>query len=348
MHLPYKKAIIFLDGVSSQVKTEEVMQTICQALRALKIPYSFYDAAKRGFKKLEEDMNMPGTLYVLNDSASYHLCNQPNVFITRTPFWVQSNPKPNTIGIFTQERLENGPAELIACIANNTPVRQPFDHTATHTYIITDDYATDDLEVMARHGIAAVSWHLLTAWDIHCKMLFHQSEDKELPMVNRILAGGLESLTNPDDIIIFINRDICLTKESTTIIRNYMDTHQIDAVYSRRRDVQGLSIFNQKDLEKHPKAPGADLFAFRKNAACLKKILPVDLYIGRILWDSFWMHEVVNELPVPVSYHPIHGPTWQGIDDGKNNFNVKNVFTAVPEIRMKYGSRGELHAPIPL
>jgi hypothetical protein len=348
MHLPYKKAIIFLDGVSSKVKTEEVMQTICQALRALNIPYSFYNAPKMGFVKLKQDMNEPDTLYILNDSASYHLCDQPNVFVTRTPFWVQSNPKPNTIGIFTQERLENGPAELIACIAKNTPVRQPFDHTATHTYIITNDYPTDDLGVMARHGVAAISWDLLTAWDIHVKVLFHQSKDKELPMVNRILAEGLEMLENPDDIIIFINRDICLTKESTTIIRNYMDTNHINAVYSRRRDVQGLNILQQNDLEKYPKAPGADLFAFRKNAACLKKILPVDLYIGRVLWDSFWMHEIVNELPCPVSYHPIHESTWQGLKDGKTEFNIQNVFNVAPELRMKYRNNGELYAPIPL
>ena len=348
MHLAYKKAVIFLDGVSSQVKTEEVMQSICQALRALKIPYSFYNPLKLGFKKLKKDMNEPDTLYILNDSASYHLCDQPNVFITRTPFWVQSNPKPNTIGVFTQERLENGPSELIACIANNSPVRQPLDHTATHTYIITDDYPTDDLGVMARHGIAAISWHLLTAWDIHCKMLFHKSENDELPMVNKILAEGLEMLTHPDDIIIFINRDICLTKEATTVIRNYMDTHQVDAVYSRRREVHGLNILTQRDLEKHPKAPGADLFAFRKDAACLKKILEVDVYIGRVLWDSFWMNEILHELPCPVSYHPIHGSTWQGVEDGKNEFNTKNVLTAAPELRIKYGDRGELYAPIPL
>ena len=127
-----------------------------------------------------------------------------------------------------------------------------------------------------------------------------------------------------------------------------MDTHHIDAVYSRRRDVQGLNIFHQTDLKKHPQAPGADLFAFRKNAACLEKILPVDLYIGRMLWDSFWMHEVVNELPCPVSYHAIHGSTWQVIEDNTNKFNINNVFEAVPEIRMKYGDRGELYAPIPL
>ena len=127
-----------------------------------------------------------------------------------------------------------------------------------------------------------------------------------------------------------------------------MDTNHIDAVYSRRRDVQGFNILQQNDLEKYPKAPGADLFAFRKNAACLKKILPVDLYIGRMLWDSFWMHEIVNELPCAVSYHPMHGYTWQVIEDDTNNFNLKNVFNAVPEIRMKYGDRGELYAPIPL
>ena len=82
MHLPYKKAIIFLEGVSSKVKTEEVMQSICQALRALNIPYSFYNAPKMGFKKLQQDMNEPDTLYILNDSASYHLCDQSNIFIT--------------------------------------------------------------------------------------------------------------------------------------------------------------------------------------------------------------------------------------------------------------------------
>jgi len=348
MHLPYKKAIIYLDGVSSQVKTEEVIQSICNALRSLSIPYTIYNPVKQGFKKLQNDMNKPDTLYILNDSASYHLCEQPNILITRTPFWVQSNPKPNTIGVFTKERLENGPAELIACIAKNKPVRQPHDINATHTYIITDDYQSDDLSVIARHGLASISWHILAAWDIHANVLFHQDTETKLPFVNRILAEGLKSLSHPDDIIIFINRDICLTIESTTIIRNYMDTHHIDAVYSRRKDLNELSIIQNKDLKKYPDAPGADLFAFRKNAICLDKILSVDLHIGRVLWDSFWMDEIKHELPCPVSYHPMHGHTWQGLSDGTNELNIKNVFTASPNLRTKFGSQGEIYAPIPL
>lgn len=348
MHLPYKKAIIYLDGVSSQVKTEEVMQSIVKALRYINLEYTFYEEPRLGFVKLKNDMNQLDTLYILNDSAAYHLCEQPNILITRTPFWVQSNPKPNTIGIFTVERFENDAAEFIACIAKNTPVRQPHDIYATHTYIITDDYQTDDLSVMARNGLAAISWDLLTTWDIHAKVLFNQSKSEELPMVNKILADGLKVLEHPDDIIIFINRDICLTKESTTIIRNYMDTNNIDAVYSRRRDVDGMSIVQQKDLNKHQEAPGADLFAFRKSAKCLEKILPVDLYIGRVLWDSFWMHEIKNELPCSVSYHTIHGATWQQLSDGTNEFNIRNVFNAAPELKMKYSNNKELFAPLPL
>lgn len=348
MPLPYKKAIIYLDGVSSQVKTAEVINSIVTGLRLLNIQYKLYNNLKQGFSKLKEDMNQPDTLYILNDSASYHLCEQPNILITRTPFWVQATPKNNTIGIFTQERLTTNATEFVACIANNKPVRQPSDNKATHTYIITNDYSTDDLSTMARHGLAALSWDSLTVWDIHAEVLFHKFEGNSLPMVNKILKEGLEFLTHPDDIIIFINRDICLVKEATTIIRNYMDTYNVDSLYSRRRDIHMNSIIEQKDLSQYPIAEGADLFAFRANADCLKEILNTDLYIGRAMWDTFWMHKIAHELPCPVSYHPLHGPTWQKLSDGTNEHNIKQVCKKLPELKLLYNKDGALIAPLPV
>ena len=318
----YKKAIIFLDGVNCKIKSPEVMEAISYSLSRLRIPYETYSEHKEGFTKLKADMNQDGVLYILNDSAAYHLCEKPNILMTRSPIWVQSTVKPNTIGVFTREMLLGHEAEFIACIARNKPVSQPYDLMAPKNYILVNDYESDDLDAVARNGLAAISWRLMAAKDIHAKVLFQKSETPGLPKVNEILKEGLEVMEHPDDIIIFINRDICMVPEATSIIRNYMENYNIDAVSARRVDVEEYKVHSFDEIKNKKPFVGIDLFAFKRNAPILKDILPVDLYIGKYFWDTYWNVMINHELPYNIIYHINHDSEWK--EDLDNKFNVHN------------------------
>ena len=322
MQTNYKKAVIFLDGVNCKIKTPEVFETISYSLNCLKIPYEFYREHKNGFKLLKEDMNQDGVLYILNDSVAYHLCEKPNILMTRSPIWVQSTVKPNTIGVFTKEMLVGHSAEFIACIARNTPVTQPSDLMAPHNYILVNDYESDDLDAVARNGLAAISWRIMSAKDIHAKVIFQKSEEPGLPKVNEILREGLEVMEHPDDIIMFTNRDICMVPEATSIIRNYMENYGIDAVSARRVDVDEYRMHTFDELREKPPFAGIDLFAFKKDAPILKDILKVDLYIGKYFWDTYWNVMINHELPYNILYHINHDSEWK--EDLNNQYNVHN------------------------
>jgi len=322
MQTSYKKAIIFLNGVNCKINTPEVLDTIKYSLNCLKIPYEIYKEHRNGFRVLKDDMNQDGVLYILNDSAAYHLCKKPNILMTRCPVWVQSTAKPNTIGVFTRELLLGHGAEFIACIARNTPVAQPYDLRAPQNYILVNDYESDDLDAIARNGLAAISWRILAAKDIHAKVLLQKSDDPGLPKVNNILEEGIRMMDHPDDILIFINRDICLIPEATTIIRNYMENYGIDAVSARRVDVEEYKMHSFDELQKKQPFAGIDLFAFKTNSPILKNIVPVDLYIGKYFWDTYWNVMINHELPYNIIYHILHDSEWK--EDLSNEYNVHN------------------------
>lgn len=320
----YKKAIIALDGHSSKIGDERIRINIEYALKVLHIPYSIYQPHTKGLKKLEQDMNEEGVLYVLNDSFQFHLCNQPNILISRSPQWVQSTPKPNTIGVFTQQMLAVDACEFIACIARNTPVRQHHDLMAATNYILANEFFSGDTDQMARNGLAMMSWNRLIQDDMHTKVLSHTSEG--LPFVNQMLSEALELCTHPDDIIILLNRDIALVPQAASIIRTYMDLHDLSAVYAKRVDVVTNGLLDFKDLAGRNEYEGIDLFAFRPDAPVLKEILPVDLYLARAAWDSFWAYKIKYKLPYKVAYHQIHDSQWQSEEgeDG-NRWNYTQI-----------------------
>jgi hypothetical protein len=114
----YKKAIVALDGTSSKINNKEILNNIRYSLNALQIPFEVYKSHSDGFKKLQKDMNQDDTLYILNDSLQFHLCEKPNIIISRSTPWVQATPKSCTIGVFTQEMISHEVSQLIACIDN--------------------------------------------------------------------------------------------------------------------------------------------------------------------------------------------------------------------------------------
>jgi hypothetical protein len=326
MRHQFKRAVINLDGHSCKMADDEnVLLNICRCLKMLGIEFSIYEPHTRGFKILKEDMNQPDTLYILNDSLQYHLCDMPCILLTRSPSWVQGAPKQNTIGVVTKEMISSNYSYLMALIYRNEQTRQFSDYFAARTYLVVNDYISENMDVMHRHSMAMITWNHLSKQDIHFSTSFHQSEG--LPFVNDILREGLELLSHPDDILLIANRDICLVNESTAIIRAYMDSLNLDCCYARRVDVKGIPhVLSYTDIQQYPTSPGLDLFAFRKNAACLPEILEANRYLGRIGWDGFWADKMKNELPFKVCYHQEHHSDWTTPKGRKENLhNIKTI-----------------------
>ena len=322
----YKKCIVHLDGTSSKIKNKDViLQNIRYALSTLHIPMELHESNTDGFMSLKEAMNQEDTLYIINDSAPYHLCDKPNILITRHPNWVQAIPKPNTIGVFIHEILSSFPSELISCIARNTPVRAPHDYKSPRTYILANEYIPKDTETLARNGFAAFTWQGVLTNDIHTEVVLHQSEG--WPYINQMLKEGVELFNHPDDILILINRDICLIPESTAIIRNYMDTHNYSECFAQRIDFNTGGMLTYADLEGKITYPGIDLFAFRAESIVMKSLLDIDFKLGRVAYDSFWAYRIKNKIPYNICYHLPHNSEWSTKDSGKegNHFNICQI-----------------------
>lgn len=307
---PFSKAIINIDGHSSKVvQQEDVLINIVASLRMLGIPYEIYKPHKNGFKVLKDDMNQIDTLYILNDSLQYHLCDMPCILLTRSIPWVQAAPKETTIGIITQEMILADRSFLMALIHRNKPMRQFADDFVAKTYLVANDYFNPNMDVMHRHSMAMISWNHLSKKDIHFSVSFHTSDG--LPMVNEILKDGLELLSHPDDLLIITNRDICLTDESTAIIRAYMDSLHLSSCYAKRVELNYIPHqLSFSNIQQFPFAPGVDLFIFRKDAPCINELLETPLYLARIGWDSFWADRIKHELPYKICYHQIHSSDW--------------------------------------
>lgn len=327
----YNRVIIHLDGTSSAlVEYDQILDNIIHALRLLQLPFEIYESHNEGFKKLKDDMNQDNVLYILNDSLQYHLCEKPCIIISRSTPWVMSSAKPNCIGRLTQEMIQINITCLMAIIYRNKQMRQEFDGKSAFTHLICNTYESDKLETIGRFGIAAYSWHITSLSDIHLKINFITDDDaKDLPRVNEILKQGLELCEHPDDIVVMVNRDICLVKEATGIIRAFMDSQDIDACYAHRVDIKYTGLLQFKDLIGRQGYSGIDLFAFRANAKCLKEILSTDLLLARVGWDSFWASKIEYRVPFNICYHFPHNNEWT-TDKGNdgNIFNLTSIANA--------------------
>lgn len=317
----FKKAIIALDGSSSRITDKNILINTRYALSSLGIPLEVYKPHNLGFKKLHKDMNQENTLYILNDSLQFHLCEKPHILISRSTPWVQATPKPSTIGIFTQEMIGHDASQMIACIAKNTTVRQHYDLNRATTYILVNEYQTQEAHTMGRYGLAAYSWSKLCTMDIHASVLLHSSE--EWPKVNDMLADGISCFSHPDDLLIIMNRDICLVPEATGIIRAHMDTHNLEACYAKRVDVHTEGLLGFNAIKAMPEYEGIDLFVLRPTASCIPALLEAPLLLGRVAWDNFWADKIKNKLPYNVCYHLPHESEWtlsKGHDGNEQNY----------------------------
>lgn len=319
----FKKAIIALDGSSSKITDKNILINTRYALSSLGIPFEVYKPHNFGFKKLHRDMNQEDTLYILNDSLQFHLCEKPHILICRSMPWVQATPKPSTIGIFTQEMMGHDASQMIACVAKNTSVRQHYDLNRATTYILVNEYQTQETHTMGRYGLAAYSWSKLSTLDIHASLLLHSSE--EWPKVNDMLSDGVSCFSHPDDLLIIMNRDICLVPEATGIIRAHMDTHNLEACYAKRVDVHAEGLLTFRDIKNMPDYEGIDLFVLRPNASCIPALLEAPLLLGRVAWDNFWADKIKNKLPYNICYHLPHGAEWtskKGHDGNEQNYRA--------------------------
>jgi hypothetical protein len=230
---------------------------------------------------------------------------------------------------------------LMALIYRNKPVRQFADNYAAKTYLVTNDYFNPNMDVMHRHAMAMITWNHLSKNDIHFSVSFQNSAG--LPFVGDILRDGLELLSHPDDLLIITNRDICLTKESTAIIRAYMDSLNLSCCYAKRVDVNYIPTpFSLNEIQNYPSAPGIDLFVFRKDAECIAELLDTPLYLGRVGWDSFWADRIKYQLPFKVCYHQIHNSDWTTEKGQQENIHNISVISQkdVSSFKVSYNEQG--------
>lgn len=320
----FKKAIVALDGNSSKITDRNILINVRYALNSLGIPFEVYKPHKDGFKRLYKDMNQDDTLYILNDSLQFHLCEKPNILVSRTPPWVQATPKPSTIGVFCQEMIGHDASQMIACIAKNTQVRQHHDLNRATTYILVNEYQTNETSTMGRYGLAAYSWSKLFSRDIHASLLLHTCDG--WPKVNEMLAEGIQCFSHPDDLLIIMNRDICLVPEATAIIRAHMDTHNLDSCYAKRVDVLSEKLLSFHDIANIKDHEGIDVFVFRPNASCIERLINIPLMLGRAAWDNIWADETKHKLPYNICYHIFHTGEWQEVEGERGNrFNFESI-----------------------
>jgi len=128
-----------------------------------------------------------------------------------------------------------------------------------------------------------------------------------------------------------------LVPEATTIIRNYMENHNIDAISSRRVDVSEYKLFSFFEIKDQRPFVGIDLFAFKKTSKLLEKILPVDLFIGHYYWDTYWNCIINHELPYNICYHIEHASEWsENIDKHENKHNMEMAHRHLQGIEFEY------------
>jgi len=342
--MQFNKVIICLDGHSSKIgNPAKVVHNVASACRTLGLPFEFYKNPMKGWIRFRDELNQPDTLYILNDSAAFHLCEMPHVLISRSGPWLKSDPKPTTIGRLTQEMIGLNPIELIGIIARNKPMRQNHDLFAATTHFFTSEGRQKEVYNMARYGKASVSWEELIKKDIHT--LFHFYESEGLPFVNQMLKDAIEIPTHPDDLIVITNRDICLAPEATGIIRAWMDSRNIDACFASRVDC----IFNEplsfSDLIQFEQYVGIDLFVLRPNAKCIPDLLETDLYFARIGWDSYWAHIIGNRLPYSICYHYPHPSDWHKPENiEQNRFNQKQIAKSRFPVPLEVNEYGAIYS----
>ncbi len=332
----HQKAVICLDGNSSAIKNKDrILNNICYVLNMFGIPYELYRSENKGFKKFMDDMNQPDTLYILNDSLCYHLCDAKCILLSRSVPWVTSSVKPNCIGRITHEMIETDVTFLASIIYRNKIMRMEHDKFAAFTYLIANDYQPSRIDTIGRNGSAAWSWATLSKWDIHFNVAMNY-QDKELPEINEVLADGIDLLRHPDDILIVVNRDICLVKEATGILRAYMDSLNVDCCYSHRVDIKYAGLLHFDAIYDRKVSSGIDFFAFRKSSKVIDQLINTKLLIGRVGWDSFWASKIKNRLPFNICYHYPHESEWSSSNkaDKENQFNIQNIIEAEPDIKI--------------
>lgn len=328
----FKKAIIALEGNSSKIqKIRETERNIMQALQALGIPGDFLEW-KESLKELEQDLHQDDTLYILNDSLPYHLCERPSVLLTRSSPWVQSMARGNCIGKICHEVIATDYSELMGIIARNREMK-PTPMEAPLNYLIYSEYVPGSLDASGRNGLAKFSWTLIRPKDIHFRILPYTCDG--LPFVNQMLGEGLEAMQGDDDILIVVNSDICVVPEATGIIRTFMDSRGIDECFGSRVDIQSLAPLTFEQLVGMPICAGMDWFAFRKTSKVAEVLKTIPLYLGREGWDCAWASEVRHRLPFNLCHHWPHPSDWQSQKgEEQNKFNRHQIEWNFPGVKV--------------
>jgi hypothetical protein len=315
------KVFLSMNGESSKIENPaQIRANVARAAAAAGM--DFEDLSEqiegiRGWENLKALMEEPG-IWVLNDSVMLHLAPKfPYVQISRDIPWVTSDLGPNCIGLFTQAMLESmeGVLDLTHVLTRIQPVRQ----LSPVTIHMVNDYAPSDNGTIARHGLAAASWgHVCLHGDIHYQFQFFESDS--LPHVWNIMEQ-LDEMAPEGSLCMFTNRDICLTPESTSIIRAFMANRGLTMAHAHRVDVANFALHSTRELPA-TFYPGKDLFCWIKGCLPRATGFHKNLVLGREGWDAAFgilFGGVKSKIPYPVIYHLVHEAEWTVNKDNQHN-----------------------------
>jgi hypothetical protein len=317
------KIRIYLGGHSCQLPDQNAMLTmlayVCDNIGA---SWQVMDEQK-DWKTLEALCNEPGYIWIINDTAWGHLIHDnPYVIIVRDAVWTWPRAKKNCIGRFTQSMLYSKHAAfyLSQALLKQQIIRL-HGRSAARVHHVVSDYKSQSAGTEGRNSFAASTWHELAMND----PAYIQHRLPDVLRVDEILQASLSLLETDNDLLLITNRDICLTVESTAILRAYMDFMDVDGCHSDRIDIDtgkvGFKFLSTQQLDRHETYKGTDLFCFRKRFD-FDRLLNTPLYIGAGGWDWYWRYVVGNRCPWAVSYHFTHQTNWHTSDNTKENMRV--------------------------
>lgn len=307
---------IYLSGQSSQIPKKllpKIKLNIRNVAASLGLSFKFMPEPDSGPVELKNQLNLVNTIYILNDSLPYHLCdNAPVILLCQDSSILISSPKPNTIGALTHYMAAYYPIELSSILYRMQPMRQHYDRSKATTHILVADAPAKNSEEEYRYSMAAASRAMLAMHDFNTAVSYYKCDS--LPKVNEILAAGIELFQHPDDLLVFANTDIIFTPGFSANIRCYMDNKpEIDSCFLSRVDVAHIERF-VSDAELQADGlrlfEGNDVYVFRPNAKCIPQLIKLDLFIGRYCWDTVWSYLINHYCSMRLVYHIAHQSDW--------------------------------------
>jgi hypothetical protein len=201
------------------------------------------------------------------------------------------------------------------------------DHYVPYTVILHlySHYETANAETKRRNQFAETTWEphhesgkmidVRIEDSLLTRSSKHVGDTVAIPYVHDLIDAGLQR-AQQQDIILFTNRDTCMSTELADRIHSKMES--VDACFSYRRDFRRLTLHIEPARIRFGMFyPGCDLFGFRPCWWAHYRELMPDMLLGYEAWDRV-MRELVSKSHLAqdpsftdLIYHESHPNVWE-------------------------------------